>query len=220
MSDRRAIPGLGVRTRLGATLPAMFHDDDLAQRWCDGLDEVLAPVPATLDSFWSYLDPMLAPDDFVEWLAGWVGLEVDQTWDDRRRRELVASAHSLFDARGTVEGLADVVELYVGARPEIEEGGGATWSPVPDSALPGDGAAPVVVRVAVEDPEQVDAARLERLVAANRPAHILYRVEITTAAGPEAAASPSGLAPPPVPTDGEATTPDAEAGPGAEEDTE
>ena len=63
-------------------LPAMFHDDDLSQRLCGGLDDVIAPVPATLDSFWAYLDPALAPVDFVEWLAGWVGLELDQTWDE------------------------------------------------------------------------------------------------------------------------------------------
>ena len=39
---------LGVRTPIGQSLPAMFHDDAFAQRLCEGLDAVLAPVPSTI----------------------------------------------------------------------------------------------------------------------------------------------------------------------------
>ncbi len=115
MTDRRSVPGWGVRDRLGSALPAMFHDEEFIQRWCDGLDEALAPVPATLDCLWAYLDPMLAPDDFVDWLAGWVGVELDREWDGDRRRALVANAHRVFDARGTIAGLADLVESTAAA---------------------------------------------------------------------------------------------------------
>ena len=61
-SARGQLDELGVRTPIGHALPAMFHDDAFAQRLCDGLDAVLAPVPSTIDNFWAYLDPAARPD--------------------------------------------------------------------------------------------------------------------------------------------------------------
>jgi phage tail-like protein len=211
MSRRRDLEGLLVRTRIGEMLPAMFHDDDMAQRLCDGLDEVLAPVPATLDNLWSYLDPALAPLDFVEWLSGWVGLELDQTWDEQRRRELVARAHRLYDFRGTAGGLADLIELYTGVRPEIVDGGGVVWSPTPDAAMPGSGDAELVVRLDVSDVDSLDEARLENMVEMSKPAHVVHRIEIvgdakpsskkTTAKKTAATKTPPPPPPPPPPTE-------------------
>ena len=177
MSQRRDID-VAVRTRIGQMLPAMFHDDDMAQRWCAGLDDVLAPVPATLDSFWAYLDPKIAPVDFVEWLAGWVGLDLDQTWDEARRRELVTSAHRLYDARGTVAGLSDLIELYTGVRPDIDDSGGVGWSAIPDQPMPGNADNTIVVRLTVADPDRVDRARLDDLVTTSKPAHLIHRLVI------------------------------------------
>lgn len=197
MSDRRNIPHLGVRTPLGHLLPAMFHDDEFAQRWCAGLDAVVAPVPSTLDNLSAYLDPRLAPEDFVEWLAVWVGLELDQTWSIGRRRELVARAHSLHDARGTATGLADLIELYLGVRPEITDGGGVTWSAAPGASPPGQEDGELVVRLQVADADDVDMARLESLVASNRPAHIRYRIELVGAGRRGRKAAPPPPPPPP-----------------------
>ena len=218
MSQRRDLDGLLVRTRIGEMLPAMFHDDDLSQRWCDGLDDVIAPVPATLDNLWAYLDAALAPLDFVEWLAGWVGLELDQTWGEPRRRELVARAHRLYDFRGTAGGLADLVELYTGARPEVSDGGGVTWSPTPDAAMPGTGDAELVVRLEVADPDSVDRSRLENMVEMSKPAHVVHRIEIVggkpaTNKTPNKTAAKKKSPPPPPPppsSEGELGTTDAE----------
>lgn len=182
MSERRTIAGLNVRTSLGETLPGMFHDDDLVQRWCAGLDDVLAPIPSTLDNLWAYLDPELAPLDFVEWLAQWVGLELDQTWTVERRRSLIASAHQLHDYRGTVRGLADLIELYLGVRPEVTDPGSTTWSATPGAAIPSGEGDEIVVTVTVPDADAVDAARLDEMVTENKPAHLRHRVEIVVSA--------------------------------------
>ena len=62
------------RHRLAPTLPALLQEDAFLTRFTAGLDDVLAPVVATLDSLDSYVDPALAPEDFLDWLAGWVAL--------------------------------------------------------------------------------------------------------------------------------------------------
>ena len=42
---------------IGEQLPALYADDDFAQRFTAGLDTVLAPVFSTLDNLPAYLDP-------------------------------------------------------------------------------------------------------------------------------------------------------------------
>jgi phage tail-like protein len=170
----------------------MFHDDVFAQRLCDGLDAVLAPVPSTIDNFWAYLDPALAPIDFVEWLAGWVGIELDQTWPEQRRRQLVARAIKLYERRGTAEGLADLIELYVGVRPTVEDSGGVAWSAAPGADLPGTGQPTLTIRLTADE-TSIDAARLENMVVTNKPAHVVHRVEIR----PARRRRPADLPPPP-----------------------
>lgn len=180
-SGRLGATGFGVRTPLGLALPALYHEDEFVQRLCEALDEVIAPVASTLDNLGAYLDPSLAPDDFVEWLSSWVGVSLDQTWPLARRRELVARAAQIYRHRGTPGSLADLVELDLGVRPEVIEGGGVSWSEAPDAPLPGRATTEVVVRVAVPDPDAVDRARLDRLVRTNKPAHLAHRVEVVQA---------------------------------------
>jgi phage tail-like protein len=102
---RGHLEGLDTPHPLGLTLPALFQDDDLTLRLVAGLDEVLAPVFLTLDSQDAYIDPALAPADFLEWIASWVGAELDESWPTDRKRQLVRDLVSLYRARGTVTGL-------------------------------------------------------------------------------------------------------------------
>lgn len=156
-------------------LPAMLQADDFCVRFTEGLDPVLAPVLSTIDNIDAYVDPWLTPVDFLDWLAGWFGLELDATWPEERRRGLVANALELGRWRGTVIGLALLVELYTGGAAEIDDGGGVLASDDPTTGLPGRGAATVTVRY-VEDGD-VDVARLRRLVRDFVPAHLAVRCE-------------------------------------------
>jgi phage tail-like protein len=182
VSARATIDDLATPHPLGLLLPGLYHDNDIAQRFTGALDVVLAPVLATLDSSDAYVDPRLAPLDFVAWLAEWVGVELDASWPEERQRALVARAADLFAWRGTVRGVADAVAIYTGVVPEIAETGAAFWTgtPPPSGSLPGSPAGELVVRVRVPPGQAgtIDPARLDRLVAAAKPAHIAHRVEI------------------------------------------
>ncbi|NED82085.1 phage tail protein, partial [Streptomyces sp. SID11233] len=81
-----------------------FADDDLAQRFVGGLDEVLAPILNVLDCLPAYFDPALAPVDFTRWLAEWVGAETDgdapeDAEAEARLRHAVAAAARLHRVR-------------------------------------------------------------------------------------------------------------------------
>jgi len=172
------IEGLESPHPLGQLLPGLYQDDDFAQRFTAGLDEVLAPVLVTLDGIEAYSDPRLAPADVVGWLAGWVGVELDEAWPVERQRALVAGAARLYAWQGTARGLRELVELYTGATVEIEESGGVAWSATPEAPLPGTPGGRVVVRLRVPDPSAVDLRRLERLVGRATPAELVPYVEV------------------------------------------
>ena len=113
---RGTIPGLPSPHPFGEALPALYQEDEFTRDLVAAFDEVLAPVLCTLDNFEHYLDPSLAPLDFVDWLAGWLGVVPDERWPEGRRRELVARAVALYRRRGTVRGLAEQVALATGGR--------------------------------------------------------------------------------------------------------
>ncbi|UXI79420.1 phage tail protein, partial [Streptomyces vinaceusdrappus] len=106
---RGSVDGLGSSLPLGTMLPAVFADDDLAQRFVGGLDDVLAPILNVLDCLDTYFDPALTPADFAQWLGTWVGAETDGTEPEPRLRAAVAAAARLHRVRGTRQGLAEAV---------------------------------------------------------------------------------------------------------------
>jgi phage tail-like protein len=178
---RGSVAGLRNPHPLGPSLPALYQEDEFAQSFLAALDEVLAPVIATLDNIDSYLDPYLAPDDFLSWLGTWVAIAIDDEWSVERRREAVARAAELYRLRGTAAGLGQQIEIYTGGTVEIVENGGTAWSIDPGGELPGSPKPLVVVRVHVDNPKSVDASRVDALVAAAKPAHVEHRVEIVKA---------------------------------------
>jgi len=178
--SRLGLPGLLVRHSVGAALPALYEDDEIARVLLGAIDEMLAPVQSTLDCLTAYLDAGEAPDDFVDWLGGWVAAPFEEWMRPARRRQLLAANGALQAARGTKAGLVALLTVALGAREvEVTGGGGTWWSAVAGASVPRE-VAPLVVRVTPRRGEPCDAARVERLVATAVPAHLPFRVEVTT----------------------------------------
>jgi phage tail-like protein len=186
---RGTIPNLLSPHPLGPLLPGLYQEDDvdeptgegrpnLAQRFTGAFDELLAPVFSCLDNFEAYLDPTFTPPDFLEWLAGWLGLDLDENWPLERRRKLVRGAVELYRWRGTARGVREAVKIYTGVEPEVVDNGGVAWSTEAQSPLPGSADPHVVIRVPVTDENSVGRARLEALVAAVKPAHVVAEIEL------------------------------------------
>ncbi len=194
---RGLVKGLPTPRPIGAELPAALQEDEFCQRMMSAFDEVLAPLFSTLDCFDSYLDPDLAPYDFVDWMASWVGVDIDETWTLERRRRLIEDAVLLYRTRGTAAGLAAHINLYAGVTPEIQDSGGCDWSQTPDSPMPGSPDPRLVVRLRVGDLADVRQSTVNRIVASCRPAHLPYHLEVLVHGAPvqeadeKAAAAPA-----------------------------
>ncbi|MER7779318.1 phage tail protein [Streptomyces sp. NPDC096191] len=160
-------------------LPAVFADDDLALRFVGGLDDVLAPILNVLDCLDTYFDPALTPADFAQWLGSWIGAETDGTEPEPMLRAAVAAAARLHRVRGTRQGLSEAVRLAFGVEPDISESGGADWNARPLGPFPGAPRPHLHVTLRLPEPRPGDTHRLDTLVAAARPAHMPYTVEVT-----------------------------------------
>lgn len=176
---RSSVTGLRTPYPLSTLLPAYLQEDEFAVRLTSGLDEVLAPAIAVLDCLDAYVDPWVAPTDFVAWLADWVGATLDEHWDDDRQRLGVLAAAELHRVRGTVEGLRAQLELATGLEVEVLETGGTTWSsrPTEDPAGPAPG---LVVRLYVDAEHPPRLAAVEELIELAKPAHLTHQTEVVT----------------------------------------
>jgi phage tail-like protein len=175
---RRDVPGLPSPYPLATMLPAFMQEDQFLVWMMAGFDDVIAPVISVLDCIDAYYDPLLAPPDFLDWLAAWMGTTLDDHWDDTRRRQSVVNASELHRLRGTVAALRSLVELATGGQVEIYEPGGTWWSPTPTPDDYSAEAGIILIRVAVDDPSAVRLYALDELVAAAKPAHLPHKIEV------------------------------------------
>ncbi len=176
---RAGIAGLPSPHPIGERLPGVYLGDDFTARLTEALDAVLAPVLVTLDCLAGYVDPRLAPPDFVDWLAGWVAFSIDEGWSLAQRRELVANAVELHRWRGTRRGLVEHVRLLTGGEVDVAESGMCTWSDRAGDPVPSESTPWVAVDVRVADPDAVDQRRLLAALAEIVPAHVRVSVRVT-----------------------------------------
>jgi phage tail-like protein len=191
---RGTIDGLRSPHPLGPGLPAVYQEEDpFTMRLTEAFDEVLAPIFSTLDNLPAYFDPALTPPDFLGWLASWVALELDETWDLGRRRQAVASGVDLLRRRGTAVGLADELRLATGAEVEVLENGGTAWSLDPGSPMVGSPEPALLVRII--GAADVDLDRVESIVRGAKPAHVPHKVELVAAPAKKSRAKAADASP-------------------------
>lgn len=67
------------------------------------------------DTRHALLKPASASAEVLPWLAGWVGLALDERWSEKARRTMLREAVTLFRLRGTVAGLRRMLEIVTDA---------------------------------------------------------------------------------------------------------
>ena len=89
-------------------------------------ESLLGDSEDLIDDLPHLFDPDAAPDgpagtSWLDWLAGWLDFELDETWNEPHRREALARAFALYARRGTADSLRELLQLYTGAEVRIEE---------------------------------------------------------------------------------------------------
>jgi phage tail-like protein len=137
------------------------------------LETLLDPLVATLDALPQHFDPDLAPRNLLELMAGWLGVELDESWPDERRRELVRRAGDLARRRGTRAGLELALSIAFPDLPlRIEDAGGVVTAGAPEELPP---ATPPSFIVYCDQP-LAEPAHLARMIEFMKPVHVSYRL--------------------------------------------
>jgi phage tail-like protein len=66
-------------------------------------------------------DPEAARPSFLPWLAGCLGLDLEQSWSVAKRREILGRIFEYYGKRGTAEGLREALRLFAGIDARIDE---------------------------------------------------------------------------------------------------
>jgi len=178
---RGLVPGLATPSPFLQRLPGVYQDerdDEFFPRFIRAFDDVVAPTISTLDNLVAYVDPQLAPEDFVDWLAAWVDVAPDGAWTLEQRRAIVSQAVAVHRRAGTLDGIRDAVQLAAGpdARVSVGDNGAVAWSQTPGAALPGTSPPRVTVSVTGAGDEDV-RRRIARVLRAVVPAHVPWTIE-------------------------------------------
>ncbi|NOT54926.1 MAG: hypothetical protein HOP18_10000 [Deltaproteobacteria bacterium] len=113
------------RISLRHYLPAVFGEEpvsaDFTDRFLSLFDTTLRSIETEIDQQARYFDPLSTPAerdpktgiDFLTWLGSWIGLSLDRHWPEAKRRRFLKRAGSLYDLRGTREGLWRQLLLFL-----------------------------------------------------------------------------------------------------------
>ena len=203
-------PGaLGVASPVRRAVPAVYQEDPLFALLCESFDELLAPLVTAVDCFDAYLDPRLAPSDFLPWLAGLVGYQGTIKDGSEAERAQIAGAVGDHGRRGTALGVREAAARAAGVpleQVELADPGGVKWSAAPGGASggwPQYTAAQVRVTVAQTPAQATDdqntdretqrtSAAVRAAIDAAAGVHCGIAVEVTAQAAQPRRAQPRG----------------------------
>jgi phage tail-like protein len=106
-------------------LPAIYSQDPTSrgflERFLSIFESIFSGLETTTTNIVRYFDPNVVTGAFLQWLAGWLAIAVDETWTDDQLRALLLAAPDLFRERGTPSEIAKVISIYLGISPIIVE---------------------------------------------------------------------------------------------------
>ena len=147
-------------------LPALYHDNKFIARLLLIFEAGFVPYEWIIDHFDLYLDPKMAPSEFLQWFGTWVDILVPANIPEERQHAIAQELGTLFKARGTRHSLSRHLELIFGKAPEITE--------------PPNEFATFVVRLSIGKDQDTPINReiAESIIEAQRPIHTRYRLVI------------------------------------------
>lgn len=106
-------------------LPAIYQEEplskDFLERFLAIFETVFSGLEDKICNIAKFFNPATTPPGFLNWLASWLNLALDEAWPEEKKRTLVQEAATLYKMKGTPSGISRLIELYIGKAPVITE---------------------------------------------------------------------------------------------------
>jgi phage tail-like protein len=172
----------------GVSLPKPRDDVKFQDQ---GLEEAIASIATLFDPIGNESLPIekrqRTPQEFLNWLAGWVALSLRDDWEVEAQRRFISRIVSLYQKRGTKAGMIEMLKTYTGMGVEVNEFRetlqiGVTSTVGVDTVISEGLPHYFKVKIILEKLEDLNLKRkrqiAEAIIDQEKPAHTFYRLEI------------------------------------------
>lgn len=145
-----------------AVLTGVHAEPGLEAEPPEGLEQIL-------DRIHGFFDPTSTPEEFLPWLSQWVATSLRDEWSAETRRAFLGRIVQLYQKRGTLAGIREVLNLSVSGDVQVIEF---------DESKPRHYFL-VVVTVNQQDPVVLQRllGRVREIIDREKPAHTFYGLE-------------------------------------------
>lgn len=106
-------------------LPAIYQENpvskDFVERFLSIFETASYDLETEISHIYKYFDPGTVPFDFLNWLASWLNVALEEDWQEEKKRQLIQEAYSLYKQKGTPSGIERLIEIYTGNKPVLLE---------------------------------------------------------------------------------------------------
>ena len=106
-------------------LPAIYQENPVSKEFLERFLSIFETASDDLENkishIYKYFDPDTVPQNFLNWLASWLNVALEEDWNEEKKRQLIREAYSLYKQKGTLSGLKRLIEIYTGKKPELLE---------------------------------------------------------------------------------------------------
>jgi phage tail-like protein len=106
-------------------LPGVYREPSPAGDFLPRLLALFESFNAATEDSIARLPELFDPDsisaEFLPWLATWLAVDIDQTWNAAMQRQAIAGAYQRYSKRGTLAGIRETIAFETGAAVTITE---------------------------------------------------------------------------------------------------
>jgi phage tail-like protein len=153
-------------------LPRVMAQDRVLRGFVLALEEVADSVRERVSGIERQVDVDLAPPEMLQYVAGWLGVDLEPSETGVRQRELVRAVGRTLGWRGTRQGVETILEAATGSRVTVTDSGGV-FGPADDVPPPD----PSVV-VSLDSTGPLSEDQVRAFLAAELPLGAVLRLDV------------------------------------------